>query len=550
MSETLIPMMIVLPMAGGALSLFGKIFPSAGRPLSFAAVFSILVSGIIAAGFFSQMYTGGRILYALGGWPEPWGISLVLDGFAWISVILVSMLSFLSGLFSLGSKKYSAVYYLFLSLLSAGLIGVSLTNDLFTMFVCFEIVAIAAYILIVYEKSAASLVAGFKYLILSSVGILFFLFGVFLIYREIGVLSLSMIHQALETPGSGISGRTVHFALASLCVGIGVRTAFIPFHTWLPEAHAFAPHPVSALLSGVLIKISFFAMVRILFAFNGAYLYTLLLWIGALTAIAAVLYALAQSDAKRLLAFHSVSQMGYILAAFGTGTAAGFGASVFHALNHALFKSLLFLTVGMAVERGGSRNLYAIRPLGREMPLAAIAFFSAAASIAGMPPFNGFASKAFISYAMKGSPAYYLIWLTGFLTVASFIKLSRIYLPVRPTSIEYREKTGFAAAVLQGIPLILLALLCLAGGVYGSSVSRIITAIIEPGRAFSGPALWSLQKLSTVLYLIPAGVLIYLSLKTPPGKAYAARLRRMMPNLHTVLIFFFSGLLIFGFAVY
>ncbi len=553
MSETLtplIPLMIALPMTGGALALFGKIFPSAGRALSFVSIVSILLPGLIAAPFLPEVYEGGRIVYSLGGWPEPWGISLVLDGFAWISIILVSLLSFFSGLFSFGSKKFSSAYYLFLSLMAAGLIGVALTGDLFTMFVCFEIVAIAAYMLIVYEQSPASLVAGFKYLILSSVGILFFLFGVFLIYRELGVLSLDLIHKALESPGAGVSGKAVHFALASLCVGIGVRTAFIPFHTWLPEAHAFAPHPVSALLSGVLIKISFFAMVRILVAFNGDYLYSLLLWIGALTALAAVLYALAQSDAKRLLAFHSVSQMGYILAVFGTGTAAGFSASVFHAVNHALFKSLLFLTVGMAVERGKSRNLYVIRPLGREIPLAAITFFVAAASIAGMPPFNGYASKAFISYAMKGSPAYYLIWLTGFMTVASFIKLSRIYLPSPSMSVDLRETESASKAVLEGITLFFLAVLCIAAGVFGSTVSRIIAFLIEPGKVSSAPSLWSLNKLSTVLYLIPAGILIFLGLKTGAGKAYAATVRKMMPNLHTVLVFFFSGLLIFGFAAY
>ena len=514
--------MIAVPMAGGAAAMLGKIFPRAGRAVSVVAVLAVLSPALFTVPFLSPVLAGQQINYALGGWPEPYGISLVLDGFAWITVLLISVVSFLSGLFSLGSSKYSPLYYLFLSLLAAGLTGVALTGDLFTMFVCFEIVAIAAYVLIVYEKNPTGLVAGFKYLVLSSVGILFFLFGVFLVYRELGVLSLNKIHAALESSGGTASSRAIHFALASLCVGIGVRTAFIPFHTWLPEAHAYAPHPVSALLSGVLIKVSFFAMVRILAAFNGEYLYSLLLWVGALTALVAVFYALAQKDAKRLLAYHSVSQMGYILAAYGTGTTLGLAAAFVHALNHALFKSLLFLTVGAAVERTGVRNLYAMRPLGREMPLTAAAFFIGAASIAGLPPFNGFISKTLISAAMKGSPAYYLLWITGFMTLASFIKLSRIYLPgpaATGREARYRFSMPVAASLLG------LAILCLAGGIAGIFLTRKIFALLTGGGTLAYSGFWTVKKLSALLPVVLLGTGTFSGLKTTSGQRVAAYLR-------------------------
>ena len=549
MTDALFPVMLIAPLIGGALALFGKLSKRSEAFFRLFSLSSLIGIGVALIATAGTVYSGTILRYSLGGWPEPYGIALVLDGFAWISVALIFIVSFLVGLFALGDAHYGADFFFFFLLLTAGMIGVALTGDLFTMFVAFEIVAIAAYVLIAYEKSPTGLVASFKYLMLSSTGILFFLFGVFLIYRDLGTLSISEISRILAQSKTFRDAPAIHLALASLCVGIGVRTAFIPFHTWLPEAHAYAPHPVSALLSGVLIKISLFAMLRLLLQFGGAYLFDLLLWIGAITALVAVFSALTQSDAKRLLAFHSISQMGYVLAVFGAGSSIALTSSVAHALNHAFFKSLLFLTVGIAVQRSGERNLYKIRPLGREIPLVAAAFFVGAFSIAGIPPFNGFASKALIGAGMKGSPAYILLTITGFGTAASFIKLSRIFLPgQRAVS---RSPIPLMPWLASRLPLVLLSLLCLGGGLFGADIARLLHRILTgevQALAFFNP--FSRDKLISLIPVILLGILIYRLLLSPWGTKISRRLRRLAPDLESVVGFFLAGLLLFAGAAF
>ena len=547
--EQLLPLLIALPLLGGAVSLFGKLFPSRENLSRLFATLLLAASLGVLLLFAKPAFAGEELRYALGGWPEPFGIALVMDGFAFISVLLTLVISFLVAVHSLGDKKtYGASFFFFYMLLVSGMLGVVLTGDLFTMFVAFEIVAIAAYVLIAWEKTPTGLMASFKYLMLSSTGILFFLFGIFLIYRDLGTLSIAGIGAAVDASRQLRDAPAVHLALASLCVGIGVRTAFIPFHTWLPEAHAYAPHPVSALLSGVLIKISFFAMVRILLQFSGEYLYPLLLWIGAVTAFSAVISALAQSDAKRLLAFHSISQMGYILAVFGAGSSIALTASFAHALNHALFKSLLFLTVGIAVKQTGERNLYRMRPLGRELPLVAAAFFVGALSISGMPPFNGYASKALITAGMKGSPAYILLMLTSFATVASFIKLGRIFLP-GPAKGE--SVSGPRAAAV--LPLLALAILCLTAGIFGTPMAGMLHRLLYREAlplSLLSIRLFDPAKLTTVLPVLLIGIPLYFLIVTKTGKRLAGRVKSMAPDLNMVLSFFFAGLLLFAAAAW
>ena len=549
MSENWVALMLLSPLIGGVLALSGKVFKGADGVFRILALLSLI--GTVAALVFtaSGVFSGNVIRYALGGWPEPFGISLVLDGFSWITVALIALISLLVGLFVLDDPHYRSKFFFYYLLMIFGMVGVALTGDLFTMFVSFEIIAIAAYVLIAYEQSATGLAASFKYLILSSVGILFFLFGIFLIYRDLGSLSISHISAALDEGGALRDTTAMHLALASLCVGIGVRTAFIPFHTWLPEAHAYAPHPVSAILSGVLIKVSFFAMVRLLLQFGGSYLFDLLLWIGAATSFLAVISALSQSDAKRLLAYHSVSQMGYILAVFGAASPWALTAAFFYAISHALFKSLLFLTVGTAVRMNGDRNLYRMRPLGRTLPLFAAAFFVGALSIAGMPPFIGFAGKAFISLGMKGSAAYPLLWVTGFLTIASFVKLSRIFLP----GIADKPAKGTVVplpGLLASVSVLLLALFCLAGGLFAPQIAAVLRNLLGGDAVANPPGLFSGKKLLGMLIPLVLGSGVFLFLRSSPGKKMAGVVRSYNPGLQTVLSFFFLGLLGFAMVAY
>ena len=551
MTDNWLIWILLSPLFGAVAALLGKLLKPAERPLCFLGVLSLLVPAVILGLLLGPMTEGEQLHYSLGGWAQPYGIALTLDGISWISSALTSLIAVAVALFALGNRKYGGRFYFFLLMMVAGMYAVALTGDLFTMFVSFEIIAVSVYVLIAYEGTATGLAASFKYLMLSTTGILFFLFGIFLIYRDIGILSISGISEALKSAGGVRNTRVMHLALASLCVGIGVRTAFIPFHTWLPEAHAYAPHPISAILSGAMIKISFFAMVRIILEFGGSYLFELLMWIGAVTALTAVISALAQSDVKRLLAYHSISQLGYILAVFGAGSALALTASFFHALNHALFKSLLFLTVGAAVSYTGERNLYRISSLGRRMPLFSMAFFAGALSISGIPPFNGFASKVFITEGMKGSPAYALLWGTSFLTIASFIKLGRIFLPGPDGDTGEPSGNRRLPGTLETLAVTVLALLCLGTGVFGIPVAGFLHSMLYHGQPpVILPRLFSSAKLLGILPAVLLGIVAYRLVLTEPGKALSGRVKALAPELRVVLIFFFVGLLAFAAVAY
>ena len=549
MTENLLVWILLSPLLGAAAALSGKLLRFAERLLCFLGTASLAVSTIVLIILAKPVLDGGNPEYFLGGWPEPFGISLVMDGMAWISCALTTLIALAVGLFALGAGKYGARFFFFLLTMIAGMYGVALTGDIFTMFVCFEIVAVSVYVLIAYEGTATGLAASLKYLILSTVGILFFLFGVFLVYRNLGVLSIAGISRALEAAGGIGNTHVMHLALASLCVGIGVRTAFIPFHTWLPEAHAYAPHPISAILSGAMIKVSFFAMVRIVLRFEGDYLLELLTWIGAFTALAAVVSALAQSDVKRLLAYHSISQLGYILAVFGAGSAVALTASFFHALNHALFKSLLFLTVGAAVSYTGSRNLYSISGLGNRMPIFAAAFFVGALSICGIPPFNGFASKAFITVGMKNSAAYPLIWVTSFLTIASFAKLSRIFLPAFNGD-GSSPQGGRLPGKMEKLTVGALALACLGTGLFGVSTAGFLNGMLYGRPLNTHPDLFSPESIFKVAPLLLLGLAAYRLISTDFGRTLSVKVRNLAPDLQMVLVFFLTGLLAFAAVAY
>jgi multicomponent Na+:H+ antiporter subunit D len=562
MTDT-VPILIILPFFGSLIALLGKLLPWK-KLAAVVSVLSVPAAGTVLALQAPAILAGEVLVYEVGGWPAPFGIVLQMDGFAWFSSVLTLAVAVAVVIAAFARPGYGPQFCFFLLLLVAGMEMVVLTNDLFNMFVGFEIVAIAAYVLIAFERSADGLLASFKYLMLSSVGIIFFLFGVFLVYRDFGVLSMQSVQELLALDPGLADTTSIHLAVAALCVGIGVRTAFIPFHTWLPEAHAYAPHPISALLSGALIKVSFFALVRILWAFSGEYLYELLMWIGAATAFMAVVWALAQTDAKRLLAYHSVSQMGYVLAAFGAGAFASTTAASYHALNHALFKSLLFLAVGTAVRMTEERDLYAMPGLGRRAPVLALTFAVGALSIAGIPPFNGYASKQLISYALAGEPAYILVWLTGIGTVASFIKLSRIFRPAPSTTVPdaggrehvspgptdrhhdppdpYLSRPGF----LIHVPTVFLAALCVATGVFSPFIAPVIHRLVGAAGSLTMPPAYTAAKLGQTAVVVVLGVGLYVLVSATPGKRASAWIRRRSPQLRTVLIMFFLGLALFA----
>jgi multicomponent Na+:H+ antiporter subunit D len=370
----------------------------------------------------------------------------------------------------------------------AGMNGVTLTGDLFNLFVFLEIASVASYALVAFGGEHEELEASFKYLVLASIGSTFILFAIALVYAGTGQLNMAAVAQAGAGPGMVWVLATVFFI-----VGFGIKAAVVPFHPWLPDAHPSAPAPISAMLSGVLIKaLGIYALTRVLFNVIGVdrVLGGVLMTVGALSMTVGVFLAVGQWDLKRLLAYHSISQMGYVVLGIGMGgtilAAGGERATallamlggLFHLANHSVFKSLLFLCSGSIEHGTGTRQLKEMGGLLERMPLTRATCTIASLSIAGVPPFNGFWSKLIIVIAAFRAGFIGLAAVTilvSFVTLVSFLKVLRYsFLGSLPEKLRaVREAPAF-----MSIALVLLAVLCTTMGL--ALVPAVRTALLDP----------------------------------------------------------------------
>ncbi len=452
--------------------------PAGHRLLSLLACAAVLANCVIALALLRTDV--GRIY--VGGWgpDRALGIELVCDGLAKLMVVTINFVALVSILFSWSYMRRFTKVWLFeaLFLLMTGAMnGVVLAGDLFNMYVFLEIAAISSYALVAFGCEAEELEAAFKYVILGTVGSAFILVGVAILYALTGQLNMAAV--AARLPLVGQTGPAVLLAAAALLGGLALKAAMVPFHAWLPDAHPSAPAPISAMLSGVLIKASgVYALARIVFNVLGPTneYATVLMVLGAASMVIGVFLAVGQWDFKRLLAYHSISQMGYVVLAIGVAAsvvAKGgdrriaalclFGG-LFHLFNHAAFKSLLFLSSGSIEHQTGTRMLKEMGGLTRRMPVTSFCCRIGALSIAGVPPFNGFFSKLIIiiGLAMAGRP--FLAALAAFvalMTLVSFVKVQRYALEGEPGG---RVAGAHEAPVMICVGLILLAAVCLLAG--------------------------------------------------------------------------------------
>jgi multicomponent Na+:H+ antiporter subunit D len=423
------------------------------------------------AGLSCGMINTPLMVYKVGGWEPvngvPVGIHLVIDGLAVLMLLIVNVIGFLVSLYSIEyMENYTdkpRFYTLFL-LMMAGMNGVVISGDLFNLFVFLEVAAIASYSLVAFGTEAEELEAAFKYQVMGTVASGLILVGIAVFYSLTGTLNMADGGKVLLE-----QGRTqgVLFVCALFLTGFGLKAAIMPFHAWLPDAHPSAPAPISAMLSGVLIKaIGIYALCRILLNVIGRNLTTsyVLMAMGAISMIAGVYLAIGQWDMKRLFAYHSISQMGYVVMAVGIGTPLSVLGALFHLINHATFKSLLFLNSGAVVYRTGNRDLHRMGGLNQKMPVTGATSLVASMSIAGIPPFNGFWSKLIIIVAAVEAGYYGLAALAvlgSIMTLASFLKVQRYAFFGKLPSLLERTRE---APVFMCISMILLAALCVGMG--------------------------------------------------------------------------------------
>ncbi len=486
MNTLLVPLLVAVPLAGAFLiPLVARKIRVLADILGNLATLSLLVIAV--------MIFRVRDVYSIGGWRPPIGITWVLDGFSNLMLMIICLISFAATLFSSQyMERYTAKYkyYSLFLLMVAGMNGVALTGDMFNLFVFMEIASVASYALVAFGGNHEELEAAFKYLVLASIGSTLVLFGIAFIYGATGYLNMASISQAVQ---SGASRPILFLAVAFFTVGFGIKAALVPFHPWLPDAHPSAPAPISAMLSGVLIKaLGIYALARVLFNVIGMTpIYgAVLITVGALSMVVGVFLAVGQWDFKRLLAYHSISQMGYVVLGIGLGgyiLASGGSQSaavlailggIFHLANHSVFKSLLFLCSGSIEYSTGTRQLKEMGGLLEKMPLTRATCTIASLSIAGVPPFNGFWSKLIIVIAafQGGYPWLAAITiLVSFVTLISFLKVLRYaFLGHLPEALR-RVRESPAA---MSIALVVLAVFCTGMGLLLIPAAREI--VLDP----------------------------------------------------------------------
>ncbi|MDD5680778.1 MAG: proton-conducting transporter membrane subunit [Candidatus Omnitrophica bacterium] len=476
MAYNIIPLFVILPLAGAFInSIIGKRIKLSAEVIANLTTLSLVVISVLAL---FNMNKYGTLVYKVGIWKPPLGIAMVADPLSVFMLFIVSFVAFLIMVYSINyMQRYTAkwhFYTLFL-LMVAGMNGVIITGDIFNLFVFLEIASIASYALVAFGTEKEELEAAFKYLVMSAVGSLFILLGIALIYSYTSTLNMADISIQLMEKGTG---NIVLLAVVFFIMGFGLKAALVPFHAWLPDAHPSAPAPISAMLSGVLIKaLGVYTIIRIIYNVIGinAGITNILLVLGALSILAGALLAMGQWDFKRLLAYSSISQIGYIILGIGLGTPLGIMGGLFHLFNHSMFKPLLFLDAGSVDYALGTRDMRLMGGLRDKMPVTAGTSLVASMAISGVPPFNGFFSKLIIIFAavQAGHAGYgFLAAFASILTLSYFMAVQKNVFFGKPSAALVNGESGLAAnwdkvkevPLSMKLPVIVLCIVCIFGG--------------------------------------------------------------------------------------
>lgn len=441
-----------------------------------------LIRPVMLGGEIIAYWLGGRV--PAGGYAI--GIALEVDALSLFFALIVAVAVFVSGVYSIQYMRHDdneREYYTLFLMLAGGVMGLVLSGDLFNMFIMVEVLTFAAVALTAFRNTATgALEAAFKYLVVGCIGSTCILVGTAMLYAQAHTLNLAQLAQLI--PGNLNTATKVAFAL--LFVGFGTKAFIVPFHPLAADAHGAAPASISVMISGVLTKSGIYGIIRLTYflfqTMNLGTMQFLLVFVGSLSMFICVTMALAQHDFKRLLAFHSISQIGYVLTAVGLCTALGVSAGLYHAMNHTLFKGLLFLAAGAVLHETGTTDLGKLGGLSKKMPHTTVLFLIGAFSISGIPPFNGFASKWMVYQATyqkaveSGNIGFLLVTIialvTSVLTLASFVKVSQsVFFGQLPKELEHVKEVSFGMRLAMGI----FALLCILTGLFPGLVTSYIT---------------------------------------------------------------------------
>lgn len=464
---------------------------------------SMLVSLVLILALIKPVLLEGQVInYWLGNWEpvEGWAIgnSLEVDALSLFFALIVVVAVFVSGVYSFFYMSHDdslVNYYTLFLMLSGSVLGLVLSGDLFNMFVMIEIMTFTAVALTAFRNHYEGALEGaFKYLVVGSLGSTSVLIGIALIYSQLHTLNLAQIAALLPTASSPV----ILIAFAFLFVGFGSKAFLFPFHPLAADAHAVAPASISLMISGVLTKCGVYGIIRLCYCLyqnmDQPFVQYFVTGVGVISMFVCVTMAFNQHNFKRLLAFHSISQVGYVITVIGLGSALGMSAGLFHAMNHTIFKGLLFLTAGAVQHATGSLDLDELGGLSKKMPGTCALFLIGAASISGLSPFNGFASKWMIyqaTFQKAGETGNFFFvvvcvaaLITSVLTLASFIKVAQsvFFGQLNPKFANTKE-----VSLGMRIPMWILAALCILPGLFPDKVQQwLLTPATQAAMNASG----------------------------------------------------------------
>ncbi len=466
MNSNILLLPILLPLMTGVASLALHKRPKLQEGLFVLGMGLTLVSAIL---LLVGLRDTGYLAINVGGWKAPIGIALVADWLAGLMVAVSAVLGLAVGVYALKEVPEwtrRAHFFTLYPLLLMGVNGAFLTGDLFNLYVWFEVMLIASFVLLTLGGSKCELEGGFKYVTINLLSSAFFLAGAGLLYSKVGTLNMADLALRLS------NAENVEFVRSTavlFLVAFGVKAALFPLFFWLPAAYHTPPTAVSALFAGLLTKVGVYALMRsytLFFAESFEATQSLLLWIAALTMVTGVLGAAAQYHLRKILSFHIISQIGYMLMGLALMTPLALAGTVFYLVHHIIVKTNLFLIAGIMRKRCGTEELAAIGGFYRSAPWLALLFFVPAFSLGGIPPLSGFWAKFALVKAGLADGYFWLVGtalLVGIFTLYSMIKIwSEGFLkahphPPMPQDFTLKEK-AYLYAPVAALTLITLVL--------------------------------------------------------------------------------------------
>ncbi|HEV2931116.1 MAG TPA: Na+/H+ antiporter subunit D, partial [Propionibacteriaceae bacterium] len=392
--SNLVPLPVLLPLLGAALTLALNRRPRAQRVVS---TFVMLAAVAVATTLLVLTDRVGPIVLWVGAWPQPLGIALVADRLSALMLVVSSVVTLMVLLFAMGAHEEErkretpvSIFHPTLLVLSAGVSNAFLAGDLFNLFVGFEMLLFASYVLLTIGGTGQRVQAGSTYVVVSLLSSTLFLIALAAVYAATGTVNLAQLALRLPDLPDGIQ---LVLQLLLLTV-FAIKAAVFPMSAWLPDSYPTAPAPVTAVFAGLLTKVGVYAIIRTqTVLFPNSHLTGLLLWAALATMVIGILGAIAQSEIKRMLSFTLVSHIGYMIFGIGLASVSGYAGAIFYTTHHITIQTTLFLVTGLIATRGGSTSLNKLGGLATASPVLGILFFVPAMNLGGIPPMSGFLGK-------------------------------------------------------------------------------------------------------------------------------------------------------------